>query len=163
MHEADKTVLVGLALVASLLVGLLAAGMLGSGDTDISRVELHTGLHKLNVDGTSLWAEVVRTREGRTQGLSDRERLPANQGMLFVFDESGSYPVWMRHMQFPLDIYWISSDGVIVDMWMGARPESYPSIYTPTKDARYVLEVVAGFSEVYNIEKGDRVTNLPTY
>ena len=66
----------------------------------------------------------------------------------------------MRDMNFPLDIFWIDENGIIVDAWKNADPDSYPQVFEPRSDALYILEVVAGFSEVYNIEIGDVITGL---
>ena len=51
---------------------------------------------------------IADTLEKRTQGLSGRESLSANEGLLFVFSTSGAYGIWMKDMRFPIDIIWIS-------------------------------------------------------
>ena len=159
MYDADKPMLVGLILLISTLLGLLATGVLG-GDTYLGRETSSTYARTVFVAGAPVRVEVANTPEKRVQGLSDRDRIAENQGMLFVFEESGRYPIWMRNMRFSLDVYWINNNGTIVDIWHNAHPESYPKIYEPSADAKYILEVVAGFSEVYNVEVGDTVTGL---
>lgn len=158
MYDADKPMLVGLILLISALLGLLATGILGGSVFPHQPESL--GLKKILVAGTPVRVEIADTQEERINGLSGRERIPENQGMLFVFEESGKYPIWMRNMQFPLDIFWLDGRGVIVDAWINAHPDSYPQVFEPDDEAYYILEVVAGFSEVYNIEIGDRVTGL---
>ncbi len=159
MYDADKPMMVGLILLISTLIGLLATGVLGG---SIFPYQPPEGIYlkKIEIAGTPIRVEVADTEELRVNGLSNRTRMPENQGMLFVFEESGKYSIWMKNMNFSLDIYWIDGKGVIVDKWDNAHPDSYPQVYEPSDDAYYILEVVAGFSEVYNIEIGDRVTGL---
>jgi len=158
MYDADKPMLVGLILLISALLGLLATGILGGSVLPYQPSE--TYLKKIEVAGTPIRVEVADTKEARVNGLSGRESLERTRGMLFVFEDSGRYPIWMRNMNFSLDVYWLDGHGVIVDKWENANPGSYPQVYEPQDDAYYILEVVAGFSEVYNIEIGDRVTGL---
>lgn len=158
MYDADKPMLVGLILLISTLLGLLATGVLGGSIFPHDPTALY--FKKVYVAGTPLKVEVADTEEKRLNGLSGRSRMPENQGMLFVFEESGRYPIWMRNMQFSIDIYWLDGHGVIIDMWENAHPESYPQVFEPDDEAYYILEVVAGFSEVYNIQIGDRVVGL---
>lgn len=106
---------------------------------------------------TELNLEVVATNETRTQGLSGREVLKQNTGMLFVFDESGTYGFWMKDMRFPLDIIWLDEQGVVVHIEYNVAPETYPSVLTPNEKALYVLEVNAGVASESHIEKGTRL------
>lgn len=158
MYDADKPMLVGLVLLISVLIGLLATGILGGSIFPYQPEGSY--LKKIAVAGVPIRVEVADSDQERINGLSNRDRIPEDQGMLFVFEESGRYPIWMRNMKFPLDIYWLDGRGVIVDIWENANPDSYPQIFEPRDEAYYVLEVVAGFSEIYNIEIGDRVTGL---
>ncbi|MAJ97646.1 hypothetical protein CL644_02845 [bacterium] len=159
MYDADKPILVGLTLLISVLLGLLATGILG-GDSLLPYQPEGVYLKTIYVDGTPVKVEVADTPEERVNGLSGRSQIPTNQGMLFVFETPGTYSIWMRNMQFSLDIFWIDADGVIIDMWENAHPDSYPQVYEPRSDALYVLETIAGFAEVYNIDIGDTVTGL---
>jgi uncharacterized membrane protein (UPF0127 family) len=97
----------------------------------------------------------------RQQGLSGRLELKDSEGLLFIFEKPGKYQFWMKDMNFPIDIIWIDDNfNMVVYIKKDARPELYPETYGPGPDdmeARYVLEVPAGFSEKYNLKKGDRV------
>ena len=39
----------------------------------------------------------------RSQGLSGRQSLPTDTGILFIFDKPEVQNFWMKEMQFPLD------------------------------------------------------------
>jgi len=103
--------------------------------------------------------EVARTEAEKTRGLSGRDRLAPDRGMLFVYEAPVRPLIWMRGMRFPLDILWIR-DGRVVDLVRGAKaptPGEAPQEFAPREDAQYVLEVPAGFVERQGIAVGDRV------
>ena len=158
MYDADAPMLVGIILLISALVGILATGILGGSIFPHTPNDVY--LKTISIDSTPVRVEVADTPAQRQQGLSGRTRMAENRGMLFVFDEPGRYGIWMKDTLFPLDVYWLDDEGIIVDMWAYARPESYPAVYEPREEAYYIVEVVGGFSEVYNIDIGDLVTGL---
>lgn len=100
--------------------------------------------------------DLATTPEQRSQGLSGRHSLREDEGLLFVFDKPGQYGFWMKEMNFPIDIIWLDESKRIIYIKKDARPELYPEVYGPTTDAKYVLEVVAGFSDKHNVKEGDR-------
>lgn len=158
MYDADKPILIGLILLISTLLGLLATGVLGGSVLPYQPTGIY--LKKIEINGVPVRVEIADTPEARVNGLSGRTRLPESQGMLFVFDEPGRYPIWMRNMNFSIDVFWLDGRGRVVDIWENAHPESYPQVFEPRDDAYYILEVVAGFAELYNVEIGDRVNGL---
>lgn len=101
--------------------------------------------------------ELALTNEEKTQGLSGRENLEKNEGMLFIFDVPGEYYFWMKDMNFPIDIIWIGESKDIVYMKKDAKPENFLETYGSEVDAKYVLEVVSGFSDRNNLKVGERV------
>ena len=114
----------------------------------------------VTIAGKTLTVAVVDTNPARERGLSGTKKITDDQGMLFVFDTEDTYAFWMKDMLFPLDIIWLSSDLHIVYIQKNATPASYPTAFTPTAPARYVLEVNAGFSEKNNVHIGDQVNML---
>lgn len=102
-------------------------------------------------------AEVVDTPKSRELGLSGRTGLEKGYGMLFVFDKPGKYGFWMKDMLFPIDMVWISEDGLVVNVERNATPESYPKAFINTIDAKYVLELGKGSAETYGMYIGSKV------
>jgi len=103
--------------------------------------------------------EVARTETEKVRGLSGRDRLAPDRGMLFVYEAPGRPLIWMRGMRFPLDILWIR-DGRVVDLVRGAKapaPGEAPQEFAPREDIQYVLEVMAGFVDRHGIAVGDQV------
>lgn len=110
----------------------------------------------VKIAGQDIKVDLALNEKTQRQGLSGRKELKENEGMLFVFDKSGKYPFWMKDMNFPLDIIWLSEDLEVVYIKKRALPESFPENFIPEKNAKYVLEVVSGFSEKNNLKAGDR-------
>lgn len=104
--------------------------------------------------------EFAGTEYLRELGLSNRESLPQNNGMLFVFEEDVIPGFWMKDMNFPLDIIWIDSNFEIVGIEKDIQPcetiENCPAVF-PEREIRYVLEINSGLSDFYDFKEGDSV------
>jgi uncharacterized protein len=110
--------------------------------------------------GVQVHAEVVDTPEAVARGLMFRTSLGPNEGMLFVFEKTGFYPFWMKNTLIPLDIIWIDEQWRIVSIAASVPPcraDPCPT-YPPPGDARYVVEVPAGFTRTHRVTRGDRLT-----
>ena len=109
------------------------------------------------VKNTTIVADLALTPDQQSKGLSGRENLSENQGMLFVMKTPGMYGFWMKEMRFPLDIFWLDRTGKVVYIKENLQPclsiINCPT-YTPDMDSLYVLETVAGFAHKYGIAKG---------
>lgn len=88
--------------------------------------------------------ERVTTETARAQGLSGRTNIPSDYGMLFVFPHAGTYSFWMKDMQVPIDIIWLSDTYEIIGIEDSVAPDTYPVAFTPPTPVRYVLETRAG-------------------
>ncbi len=104
--------------------------------------------------------EVADNDEKKIKGLSDRDSLDRDKGMLFIFEEKGRHGFWMKNVNFPLDLIYIS-DNTIVDIIKNAQPVAGDAtnveVYTPQDDANYVLEINGGLSDEYGFEIGNEV------
>ncbi len=115
----------------------------------------------VEVGGTSFLVEVADTPSARQQGLSGRESLGAECGMWFVFAQPQVATFWMKEMQFPLDIVWVTDElqiaGVAADVPAPGTPNSALPRYSSGIPVRYVLEINAGMAAELGIEPGDAV------
>ena len=109
----------------------------------------------LQIGDTIIKVEIADTEMEQAQGLSGRESLPTNMGLLFIFEKSGKYGFWMKDMRFPIDIAWLDSDYKIVYIETSLSPATYPKVFYPQTEARYVLEVNAGFLASHNLVVGE--------
>ncbi|MBN2198104.1 DUF192 domain-containing protein [Candidatus Wolfebacteria bacterium] len=115
---------------------------------------------QVNIGSLEIPVEVVKDSISRAKGLSGRQSLDAESGMLFIFKKAGFYSFWMPDMNFPIDIIWINN-GKVVDITSDIPNEFNilnPKNYKPSFPAQYVLEVNAGFAKKKNIKIGDLVS-----
>ena len=121
---------------------------LSSSTSDVVRIELN---------GVSILADVAHTKAQLLQGLSGKDKLLENHGMWFVFGYSDRWGIWMKDMNFPIDIVWFDENSEIVDIKINVSPETYPEVFYPLKESSFVLELSSGAVEKYHLEVGNRV------
>lgn len=115
--------------------------------------------HEMSVGGKKLQVEIAGTEAEKAQGLSDRKNLCSNCGMLFIYDQKGIYPFWMRRMHFDIDIIWVN-EGKVVDITFGAKVppkeelEAPKTTYQSKVPVKMVLEVNSGWTKKNNVQIG---------
>ena len=156
--KKDLLFLAGLMIV---IIGLLIFGS-SSGSIPGVRKSLEATTTQVKIKGQVFKVEVAKTPDQHAKGLSERDSLPENAGMLFVFDKPDQYQFWMKNTKIPLDIIWINQDKKIVDFYQNAQPE--PAVpdsqlrrYGPSTSALYVLELAAGTVGKYQITTSELV------
>jgi uncharacterized membrane protein (UPF0127 family) len=102
--------------------------------------------------------EIVEGEEDLARGLSDHNVLGENNGMLFLLDGYYLPGIWMKDMDFAIDIIFIRDD-VVVSYDKNAQPETGDNltVYKPKTFVNRVLEVNSGFIDKYNLKIGDKV------
>jgi uncharacterized membrane protein (UPF0127 family) len=98
--------------------------------------------------------EIADTPSTRETGLMNRNSLPADSGMLFVFPSDILAAFWMRNTLIPLSIAFISADGTIINI-QDMQPLS-ESLHAPATMYRYALEANLGFFKDNGVIAGDR-------
>lgn len=106
--------------------------------------------------------EIADTEEEQAKGLSDRETLKEDNGMLFVMPKNSFPSFWMKGMQFNIDVIWINENKVVEISKDLPAPDPETSTdelprYKPTQSTSYVLEVNTGFVDQNNIKVGQKV------
>ncbi len=108
-------------------------------------------------NGRTLETEVADTPEKLLFGLAFRETLPANSGMLYIFESTGQNHVWTRGYRFPVDMIWIDESHHIVGFKEHVAPclEDVCPQYSSAPDAvRYAIQTEAGFIEREGVTVG---------
>jgi uncharacterized membrane protein (UPF0127 family) len=100
-------------------------------------------------------AEIVRNHKDLAVGLMGRKHLPKNAGMLFDFGVDQPLSFWMKNTYIPLQIAFISADGVVRKI-ASMTPLSTNSIRSG-KSCRYALEVNDGWFDDHNVKIGATV------
>ncbi len=110
-----------------------------------------------NPTDCTLTLEKADTPEKRQQGLSGRKDIVANTGVLFVFDSPGRQCMWMKDMNFNIDIIWLSSEKEIIHIEENVSPKTFPQSFCGAEPALYVLEVKAGVANATGFHIGDHL------
>ena len=133
------------------IAAVLAAGYFALAAGDLSRAVLHTknGEHPVMV-------ELALTPKDREVGLMNRSEMPADQGMLFRFDETRNVAMWMKNTLIPLDMLFIDDAGKVVTIKTNAQPLSL-DVIPSGQPVRYVLELNGGAAARYGVAIGDRL------
>ncbi|MDA1338226.1 MAG: DUF192 domain-containing protein [bacterium] len=125
----------------------------------------------IEINGVNIKIELADTKEKQEVGLMNRTELCENCGMLFIFDEEGIYNFWNMNTYIPLDAIYIAEDKKIVEIkslpkyichLVETKETCLPVSINPTKNAKYVLEVNAGFTKTHNIKVGNLIKGLET-
>lgn len=104
-------------------------------------------------------AEVAADQQSRQQGLMYRKSMPANAGMLFVFEQKAGHCFWMKNTELPLSIAFLADDGTIVNI-EDMQPRSEEN-HCPKAAIRYALEMNQGWFAQKGIKAGAKIGGLP--
>lgn len=104
-------------------------------------------------------AEVAAAPAQREQGLMFREKMAANDGMVFVFEGPAEVCMWMKNTVLPLSVAFIDGSGKIVNI-EDMQPQSLDS-HCARKLVRYALEMNLGWFKQKNIKPGMTIQGLP--
>ena len=120
---------------------------------DLPRAEIQaitaSGRHDFKI-----W--IADNDRSRQQGLMYIKDLPADQGMLFLFERPQFASFWMKNTYLSLDIVFIAADGVVVNIAHNTLPLSLKSIES-VAPVTGVLELEAGTAARIGLVAGDRV------
>lgn len=151
-----KAVLCALLLLVALLITLFSSGYAAKWNSHDTK-GAPSGLVTVHLDGRPLKVTIVDTPEEKEKGLGGRAGLAQGEGMLFAFPKDDEYGFWMKDMRFAIDIIWLSAGGVVVHIEKNVSPNTYPHVFKPKEAARYVLELPAGYTDVYTVHPGSAV------
>jgi uncharacterized membrane protein (UPF0127 family) len=116
-----------------------------------------------NQRGQTLWVAAVwvaDTGPERYQGLSGTASLPADTGLLFVYDqEAADRAIVMREMHYPIDVVFIDGSGTVTTVRSATTEPGVPDdeLTHYTGRARWILEVPHGTAERHAIVSGTSV------
>jgi uncharacterized protein len=97
----------------------------------------------------------------RKQGLSGTQSLAQYNGKLFIFDAAAKHGIWMQDMLIPIDILWFNDRFELIHIEKNVSPQTYPFVFSPSEDARFVLELSAHSAQTLDLSLGSPLT-LPT-
>lgn len=138
--------------VAILLVcaGLTAYALLvhPGGKADGANAYLQVGSNRFEM-------LVASSLEEQERGLGGRDNLPADQVMVFPYDEPQDLCFWMKDMRFAIDMVWLDADKNVLAVERNVAPQTYPKSYCHR--ATYVLEFRSGEAAKAGLQPGQKV------
>ena len=90
----------------------------------------------------------------------DRTQMPADHGMLFIFDDDAPRSFWMKNTRIPLDMLFFDAERRLVSVQHNVPPctaDPCPP-YSSGAPARYVLELNGGKARALGVSPGDVLT-----
>ena len=138
--------------VAGLLFSALPVITFAQQAAHFPTISLTAGIHVIK-------AEVAARDAERQQGLMNREKMGANEGMVFLFEAPAGVCMWMKNTLIPLSVAFIDESGKIVNI-EDMQPQTTDS-HCAKKPVRYALEMNQGWFKQKNIKPGTKIEGLP--
>lgn len=116
----------------------------------------------VELKGHRFEVEIAADDVSQTRGLMFRDSMPADHGMLFVFDSPTIHVFWMKNTYIPLDILYFDQNYKLVSMQQRVPPchsmvDDQCPRYPSTGPAQYVLELNAGTADKLGVKEGDEL------
>ena len=116
------------------------------------------GVPVMHIGDIPVRVEIANSDAERTKGLSDRREFGRRvDGMLFVFPSPNYHGIWMKDMNFSIDIIWINKDLTVVGIEKNVQPETYPKTFRPSEPVLYALETDIHYADTFGISVGKKV------
>ncbi len=113
-------------------------------------------LTKIKISNIEIEVEPVISDHKQYLGLSNRESISDNFGMLFLFPDKRARSFVMRDMNFTLDIVFINENEIVgIYKNLPFDQKNQEKIYNSPMPVDKVLELKGGFCDLHKISVGD--------
>lgn len=118
------------------------------------------GEAKLRIGDHPLTVEVADTPGEQAMGLMNREFLSPDRGMIFVFEEPKQAFFWMKNTSIPLDVAFLDSEGVILEI-LPLVPFEETRVASKSDKVAYAIETNRDWFASRGLKPGVKVQGLP--
>ncbi|MDY0080735.1 MAG: DUF192 domain-containing protein [Ignavibacteriaceae bacterium] len=158
--KSKKNIYIATAIGIAIILFFVIRGLMKTNITENEYIFKKEGtISFLSTEGKEIKTidmEVADTEYDTQLGLMFRKSMKETESMLFIFPNEEPRSFWMRNTYIPLDMIFVSGEKKIVMIQKNTKTlsdQSYPSILP----AKYVVEVVGGFTTKYGIKEGDSI------
>lgn len=137
------------ALLPALFLFMAIVGARAEASLERLAIVTSTGTYEFRV-------EVADKPSERAKGLMYRKSMPEDQGMLFDFHVEGPVMMWMKNTYLPLDMIFVSRQGVVTKVAANTVPMS-EEVISSAGPACAVIELNAGTAEKIGLKAGDQI------
>ena len=110
---------------------------------------------EMTIKNKEFTIEVADNGDKTERGLMFRKSMPADHGMIFVFDIAKPYSFWMANTYIPLDIIYLDINGKVIAIH-DRKPLDERGM-APPSPALYVIELNEGTANQLGLKLGDVV------
>lgn len=158
-----------LRLMEFLLITVTALALLPMVGCSEPKPSASNNVESVKLDGEWFHLELALDGASRFRGLSDREQIDADGGMLFVFTKPSVQRFVMRDCPIPIDIIFLDPSGRITAMHQmtvetprgedesDSAYEERLNRYSSKFAAQFVIELAGGTLDRLDLEEGDQV------
>lgn len=140
---------------ACLLTCVAALSLLVGCDGKPAAPQSNLATTQMAVGRKTYTLEIARTEAERNKGLMERDSMPDDHGMIFLFREAREQSFWMKHTRIPLDIVYVGADGKVVSVH---HMDPYKLDSVPSDGpAQFAIELNAGQAAVAEVRAGHTV------
>jgi hypothetical protein len=126
-------------------------------ETKRLRVDGIVKFFNLNREHTkNIVVEIPETTEEQSVGLMNRDPISYDQGMFFIFDKDRVQSMWMKNVNFSLDMIFVDNRQLILNIEENTEPRT-SNLYESNGLCKYVIEVLGGFCEKFKVEKNQKI------
>jgi len=112
---------------------------------------------KIKLNNKDIIAELAITPEDMYKGLSDRENLSDNEGMLFIWKEETQPVMVMRDMNFDLDFISVDENNIVKSITSADKDSEEDIIFG---NSRAILEVNKGVADDMKVGDAIEIDNI---
>lgn len=117
--------------------------------------------NRVKIGDDIFFVEIADSTDELERGLSNRQSLDPDRGMLFIFGTPDRHGFWMKDMLFSIDIVWLHGKSIVgIAESLPLDKSAFPKVYYPPEFVDRVIEVKAGEIRARGIKVGEEVEYL---
>lgn len=154
LNEKSKYIITGTLLLLSLLGTVFKCKTVSdieSRKIPALIINTSTGIHPFILITATSEAE-------RNKGLMFIANLKPDEGMIFIFPETGQHSFWMYNTFIPLDILFIDGSNKVVHIIKNTQPHSTIFLTSSNIDSKYAIELLGGTVDRLGINLSSRIS-----